>query len=86
MMMREAEWMGGVSRTYTFNNGLRMSAVCFPGSYGGGSGLWEIAVFDESGGWATEQFFPGEGDTQVIGWVGDLQPYIDTLEAYDNLH
>ncbi len=51
---------GGVQATIDFDNGRGASVVCAPWSYGGKSGLYELAIFhnDVSGGdirgWLTE--------------------------------
>ena len=36
--------LGGVQRLYRFGNGYGASVVCHRFSYGGESGLWELAV------------------------------------------
>jgi hypothetical protein len=37
---------GGTQRRYKFPNGYGASVVCGPYTYGGSSGLWELAVLD----------------------------------------
>ena len=41
--------MGGVQKLFRFPNGYGASVVQFPYSYGGESGLWELAVIRYSG-------------------------------------
>ena len=41
--------MGGVQKLFRFPNGYGASVVQFPYSYGGDSGLWELAVIRYSG-------------------------------------
>lgn len=50
---------GGIEKLYKFSNGLSVSAIKNDFSYGNrfGEGLWEIAVFDESGSWKTKDVF-----------------------------
>jgi hypothetical protein len=40
------EVFGGHQRLYKFNNGYGASVIQHYGSYGGPSGLWELAVLD----------------------------------------
>jgi len=60
----------GLQRTYKFDNGLQVSAIKTMFSYGGKSGLWEIAVMDgDEGGFVTRNFF--DVDDDVIGYLND---------------
>tara|TARA_R100001460_G_scaffold30925_2_gene61013 strand:+ start:354 stop:617 length:264 start_codon:yes stop_codon:yes gene_type:complete len=39
----------GIQKIYKFKNGFGASVICHKRSYGGSSGLWELAVLDKSG-------------------------------------
>jgi len=41
--------MGGIQKLFRFPNGYGASVVKFPGSYGYGTGRWELAVIKYSG-------------------------------------
>ena len=52
--MLEREANGGVQKIYKFDNGYGASVIRSDYSYGGSSGLWELAVlkFDDDGDWS----------------------------------
>lgn len=72
----------GIQRTYTFNNGLKVSAIKTPYSYGKDD-EWEIAVMYADGSWATKQVFPDSSD-DVIGYISDfgLSEVIKKVDEY----
>jgi len=39
----------GIQKIYKFKNGFGASVICHKRSYGGGDGLWELAVLNKSG-------------------------------------
>ena len=43
------EYPFGIQKIYKFKNGFGASVVCHKYSYGGSSGLWELAVLNKSG-------------------------------------
>mgnify|MGYP001029107311 CR=1 FL=1 len=43
----EAEYAGGITLQFKFENGYGASVVKHDFSYGGQDGLWEVAVLDE---------------------------------------
>lgn len=44
MLVVDKEFHGGLCKRYKFSNGLGASVVSGPHTYGGDSGLWELAV------------------------------------------
>ena len=42
------EYPFGIQKIYKFKNGFGASVICHRHSYGGQSGLWELAVLNES--------------------------------------
>ena len=55
----------GVQRVYKFDNGYGASVVCSPYSYGGRSGLWELAVLDSDG----QLCYSTSITDDVLGWL-----------------
>ena len=82
MVQRPHEVMDGVRRTYTFENGLLLSAIKTTTSYGGRDGLWEIGVLKD-GEFITKKVFP-TADDDVVGWVkdDDLYGYLEAVQNY----
>ena len=82
MVQRPHEVMDGVQRTYTFENGLLLSAIKTTTSYGGRDGLWEIGVLKD-GEFITKKVFP-TADDDVVGWVkdDDLYGYLEAVQNY----
>lgn len=72
----------GIQRTYKFLNGLEVSAIKTPYSYGNAD-EWEIAVMYADGSWATKQVFP-DADDDVIGYISDfgLSEVIKKVDEY----
>ena len=52
-------WTGGVQGMFRFDNEWEVSVICTPYSYGGESGLWEVAEFGPY----------GLDDDSVRGWL-----------------
>lgn len=71
----------GIQRTYKFLNGLSVSAIKTPYSYGNDD-EWEIAVMYADGSWATKQVFPDSWD-DVIGYISDKKLF-EILEKVDS--
>lgn len=71
----------GIQRTYKFLNGLSVSAIKTPYSYGKDD-EWEIAVMYADGSWATKQVFPDSWD-DVIGYISDKKLF-EILEKVDS--
>jgi hypothetical protein len=73
----------GIQKVYKFENGLCVSAIKTPYSYGGRDDKWEISVMDREGGWFTKQIFL-DADDDVIGHIpnNELQGYLEEVEAY----
>jgi hypothetical protein len=82
MVQRPHEVMDGIRRTYTFENGLLLSAIKTKTSYGGKDGLWEIGVLRD-GEFITKKIFP-TADDDVIGWVNDedLYKHLEIINNY----
>ena len=82
MVQRPHEVMDGIQRTYTFENGLLLSAIKTTTSYGGRDGLWEIGVLKD-GEFITKKVFP-TADDDVVGWVkdDDLYGYLEAVQNY----
>ena len=64
---------GGRQKLYHFKNGYGASVVKHEGSYGGKSGLWELAVLDAEG----HLCYDTEITDDVIGHLND--PQVDAL-------
>ena len=64
---------GGRQKLYHFKNGYGASVVKHEGSYGGKSGLWELAVLDAEG----SLCYDTEITDDVIGHLND--PQVDQL-------
>jgi len=64
---------GGRQKLYHFKNGYGASVVKHEGSYGGKSGLWELAVLDAEG----SLCYDTEITSDVIGHLND--PEVDQL-------
>jgi hypothetical protein len=64
---------GGRQKLYHFKNGYGASVVKHEGSYGGKSGLWELAVLDAEG----SLCYDTEITDDVIGHLND--PQVDAL-------
>jgi len=81
MKMVQKPFIDGVSRTYYFNNNLKVSAIKTSFSHGGALGLWEIAVLDEDS-FITKNIFPVEDD--VIGFIreSELYTYLEAVQKY----
>ena len=73
----------GIQRTYQFKT-CKISAIKTDFSYGGKSGLWEIAVLDDAGQFITRDIWIGLDD-DVIGHVSDdkLVTYLEDVSAYE---
>ena len=82
MVQRPHEVMDGIRRTYTFENGLLLSAIKTKTSYGGKAGMWEIGVLKD-GEFITKNIFP-TADDDVIGWIkdDDLYKYLEATKNY----
>lgn len=82
MVQRPHEVMDGIRRTYTFENGLLLSAIKTKTSYGGKAGMWEIGVLKD-GEFITKKIFP-TADDDVIGWIkdDDLYKYLEATKNY----
>lgn len=77
--------MGGTQRLYRFDNGYGASVVRFPYSYGGDSGLWELAV-TEYHGEGTDSYsltYETEITNDVIGHLteGEVDELLARIEA-----
>lgn len=60
-------FLGGEAMVVAFKNGLNASVATGPGTYGGSTGLFEIAVgFDGEGIWTDSPLTESEG---VTGWL-----------------
>lgn len=72
----------GIQNIYTFDNGYGASVVCHDGSYGGKSGMWELAVLDKDGGLCYDT--PITSD--VIGWLDEdaVDELLAKIEALDS--
>lgn len=72
-VVKSGLWLGGIRGQYRFGNGFGASVVRNPHSYGGDSGLWELAVLRYTG--------PSDDDFQVcydtpitddvLGWLSE---------------
>ena len=68
--------LGGEQYRFKFDNGYGASIVRHCGSYGGGNGLWELAVTDHSG----ELLYDTPITDDVLGWLSE-QDVASTLDA-----
>lgn len=77
--------MGGVNAKYRFPNGFGASVIRHKYSYGGKSGLWELAVISEANDWGLTYETCITSD--VIGWLNDdeLQQALDAVEALESV-
>jgi hypothetical protein len=71
----------GTQRLYRFDNGYGASVVRGPGTYGGGSGLWELAVIK----WYGEEWdlcYDTPITDEVLGWntEDDIADLLDRIE------
>lgn len=79
----------GIHKIYRFENGYGASVVRFNYSYGGNSGLWELAVIkfeDESNNsWSLDYETPVTGD--VIGYLTEeqVEQYLEQIEALSEI-
>ncbi len=73
----------GIQHTYKFSNGLSVSAIKGPYTYGGAVDEWEIAVLTSEGEWFTREVF-GDADDDVIGYIPNskLQNYLNKVDEY----
>lgn len=75
----------GVHIEVMFPNGYGASVICTPGSYGGRSGLFELAVTDDLGNILPNTVITEGSADHVIGWLDagevlDLFRRISVLE------
>lgn len=75
----------GVRIEVMFPNGYGASVICTPGSYGGRSGLFELAVTDDLGNILPNTVITEGSADHVIGWLDagevlDLFRRISVLE------
>jgi hypothetical protein len=63
----EVQFNGGIGHVYKFPNGRGASVIQTDFSYGGRSGLWEVAVLDRDGN--LDYSTPVTSD--VIGWLSE---------------
>jgi hypothetical protein len=71
----------GIQKIYTFDNGYGASVVCHDGSYGGNSGMWELAVLDKDG----DLCYSTPITNDVIGWLDEdgVEELLAKIEALD---
>ena len=72
----------GIHKIYKFANGYGASVVCHDGSYGGKSGLWELAVLDKDG----KLSYDTPVTNDVIGWLDEdaVEELLAKIEALDS--
>ena len=72
--------------TLTFANGYMLSIIRGEYSYGGSSGLFEIAPMKVNGDWAPELFDEKDKGDDVLGWcsVERVSYYINKVSLYNN--
>ena len=70
----------------TFNNGYMLSIIRGEYSYGGESGLFEIAPMKADGEWAPELFDEEDKGDDVLGWcsVERVSYYINKVSLYND--
>ena len=70
----------------TFNNGYMLSIIRGEYSYGGESGLFEIAPMKVNGDWAPEILDEEDKGDDVLGWcsVERVSYYINKVSLYNN--
>ena len=75
--------MGGIQKVFKFDNGLCVSAIKTPFSYGGKNDKWEIGVMDREGSFVTRDIFL-DADDDVIGHISNdnLNYYLGEVEVY----
>lgn len=71
--------MNEYQKVYTFENGYGASVVCNFGSYGGGEGLFEVAILK-----GEEICYTTNIANDVIGWC-DFAKVAEILERIKNL-
>jgi len=69
---------GGTQRLYKFPNGYGASVIKTPYSYGGQTGLWELAVLHNGG-----IYYSTDITDDVLGGltVREVEEFIDQIEA-----
>jgi len=72
----------GIQKIYKFSNGLTVSAIRTPYSYGGRDGKWEMAVMTRDGDWFTKQIFL-DADDDVIGHLTKKQLNANIKEVFE---
>jgi len=70
----------GTQKIYTFDNGYGASVVCHDGSYGGKSGMWELAVLHDG-----DLCYDTPITNDVIGWLDEnaVEELLAKIEALD---
>jgi len=69
----------GIQHRYSFENGYGASVVRHSGSYGGSSGLWELAVLGSDGHLCYDT--PITDDVMGSLTHGDVEQILDDIEA-----
>ena len=72
--------MNEYKKVYKFDNGYGASVVSHFGSYGGGEGLFEVAVLDSTG----DICYTTNITNNVVGWC-DFDKVAEILERIKNL-
>ena len=82
--MLEREANGGVQKIYKFDNGYGASVIRSDYSYGGSSGLWELAVlkFDDDGDWSLN--YSTDITDDVLGYL-EWDKVEETLKEIEKL-
>lgn len=82
--MLEREANGGVQKIYKFDNGYGASVIRGDYSYGGSSGLWELAVlkFDDDGDWSLN--YSTDITDDVLGYL-EWDKVEETLKEIEKL-
>ncbi len=71
---------GGYHKVFKFDNGYGASVVSHSGSYGGNTGLFEIAVLDKSG----DIVYDTPVTSDVLGYL-DFADVVTVLDQIKNL-